>query len=258
MRRPLAESRFDTLGLMNTASGHYAHHLGPVYSWMVGDLEAASDRATAELDALGLPRQACGVAVDLGAGFGLHALPLARRGYSVTAIDSCQTLLDELQRRTAEIAVHAVAGDILDFRKYVSKPVDVILCMGDTLTHLPERDSVEHLLADVAVSLSRGGLFAATFRDYVSAPLHGDRRFIPVRSDENRILTCFLEYGEHTVTVHDLLHERANGQWQQRVSSYRKLRLKPEWVAAKLVERGLQVRTGAAAAGMTRVVATKG
>jgi SAM-dependent methyltransferase len=258
MRHPLADSYFGTLRLMTTSSEHYAHHLGPVYSWMAGDLEAASERATAELDALGLPRETHGVAVDLGAGFGLHALPLARRGYSVTAIDSCQTLVGELQRRTAGMRVNAVAADILDFPKYVSKPVEVILCMGDTLTHLPERDSVQHLFSDVAVSLTLGGLFVATFRDYVSAPLQGDRRFIPVRSDENRILTCFLEYGEDTVTVHDLLHQRTNGQWQQRVSSYRKLRLHPEWVAAQLAARGLKVRTGAGPSGMTMVAATKG
>ena len=252
-----AESRFRYVALMSTATEHYAHHLGPVYSWMAGDLEAASARATAELDGLGLPKEAHGAALDLGAGFGLHALPLARRGYSVTAIDGCETLVGELQRRTAGMAVNAVADDILDFRKHVSKPVEVILCMGDTLTHLPNRASVEHLFADVAPSLTNRGLFVATFRDYVSAPLQGDCRFIPVRSDENRILTCFLEYGDETVTVHDLLHERANGQWQQRVSSYRKLRLQPEWVVAKLGERGLKVRTGAGPGGMTMVVATK-
>jgi SAM-dependent methyltransferase len=243
---------------MRTTTEHYAHHLGPVYAWMVGDLEAASARASAELDALGLHWEGHGAAVDLGAGLGLHALPLARRGFTVTAIDNCQTLVGELQDRAAGMPINAVVGDILDFRKYVTKPVEVILCMGDTLTHLPERDSVEHLFADVAASLASGGLFVATFRDYVSAPLQGDRRFIPVRSDENRILTCFLEYGEDTVTVHDLLHERANGQWQQRVSSYRKLRLQPQWVAAKLAERGLKVRTGAGPSGMTVVAATQG
>lgn len=243
---------------MSTATEHYAHHLGPVYCWMVGDLEAASARATSELDALGLPKHAHGVAVDLGAGFGLHTVPLARRGYSVVAIDSCQSLVCELQRRAVGMPVNAVAGDILDFTKYVSKPVEVILCMGDTLTHLPERDSVQHLFADVASLLTMGGLFVATFRDYVSAPLQGDRRFIPVRSDDDRILTCFLEYGEETVTVHDLLHERVNGQWQQRVSSYSKLRLLPEWVAARLGELGLKVRTGNGPAGMAMVIATKG
>jgi 2-polyprenyl-3-methyl-5-hydroxy-6-metoxy-1,4-benzoquinol methylase len=73
---------------METATDHYVKHLGPVYCWMVGDLQTASVRAVSELDALGLPREARGSAVDLGAGFGLYALPLARRGYNVTAIDS--------------------------------------------------------------------------------------------------------------------------------------------------------------------------
>jgi SAM-dependent methyltransferase len=242
---------------MSTASEHYAHHLGPVYSWMAGDLEAASTRAIAELDALGLPREASGTAVDLGAGFGLHALPLARRGYSVIAIDSCKALLKELQQRAAGMPISAINGDVLEFRQHVSKPAEVILCMGDTLTHLPERSSVEHVLKDVAASLVHGGLFVTTFRDYVSAPLQGDRRFIPVRSDENRIMTCFLEYAQDSVKVHDLLHERVSGQWQQRVSSYSKLRLAPEWVTTKLVEQGLKVRASAGAAGMTMLVATK-
>jgi hypothetical protein len=188
----------------------------------------------------------------------LHTLPLARRGFTVTAIARRETLVGELQGRAAGMPINTVAGDIRDFRKYVTKPVGIILCMGDTLTHLPARDSVEHLFADVAASLTPGGLFVATFRDYVSAPLQGERRFIPVRSDENRIMTCFLEYGEETVTVHDLLHERAHGRWEQRVSSYRKLRLQPEWVAAKLADRQLKVRTGAGPAGMALVAATKG
>jgi SAM-dependent methyltransferase len=221
---------------------------------MVGDLHAASVRAVDELDALGLPREARGIAVDLGAGFGLYALPLAQRGYQVTAIDSCRILLDELQLRAQGLPITALARDILDFDKLVAPPVDVVLCMGDTLTHLPDPGCVEHLLSCVARSLTRGGMFAATFRDYVSAPLQGDRRFIPVRSDENRILTCFLEYAGDTVTVHDLLHERHDGRWRQRVSSYPKLRLHPEWVTAKLAAQGLTTRVGPGPAGMVCVV----
>jgi 2-polyprenyl-3-methyl-5-hydroxy-6-metoxy-1,4-benzoquinol methylase len=148
--------------LMSTATEHYAHHLGPVYSWMAGNLEVASARAIAELDALGLPALAHGAAIDLGAGFDLHSLPLARRGFTVTAIDSCQTLINELQGRAVGMPIDPVVADILDFRKYASKPVEVILCMGDTLTHLPERASVEHLLADVAASLTRTGYSLAS------------------------------------------------------------------------------------------------
>ena len=88
---------------MTTSATHYETHLGPVYSWMLGDLDAAFARSAAEIEALPLPA-ARGVAVDLGAGLGLHALPLAQRGFEVVAIDNCQVLLDELQSRRGSLA----------------------------------------------------------------------------------------------------------------------------------------------------------
>jgi hypothetical protein len=99
---------------------------------------------------------------------------------------------------------------------------------------LPDLACIEALLAPVAAALTKGGIFAATFRDYVAAPLESERRFILVRGDAQRILTCFLEYGEQQVTVYDLLHERESAGWQQRVSSDPKLRLDPQWVVSKL------------------------
>ena len=64
--------------------------------------------------------------------------------------------------------------------------------------------------------------------------LTGTARFLPVRADDQRILTCFLEYGPSHVTVHDLLHEReAGGAWRLQTSAYRKLRLSPGWVAGR-------------------------
>ena len=94
----------------------------------------------------------------------------------------------------------------------------------------------------MAASLARGGVFAATFRDYATSNLEGERRFILVRADADRILTCFLEYGDHQVMVNDLLHEKADGQWRQTISSYPKLRLAPEWVASRLRELGFDVK----------------
>ena len=87
--------------------------------------------------------------------------------------------------------------------------------MGDTLTHLPTLSAVDSLLAAVAAALPRGGVFATTFRDYATSKLEGDQRFILVRADADRILTCFLEYGDHQVIVHDLLHEKEDGRWRQ-------------------------------------------
>jgi 2-polyprenyl-3-methyl-5-hydroxy-6-metoxy-1,4-benzoquinol methylase len=244
-------------GHMQNAQQHYETHLGPVYSWMIGDIDAAFERSAAELDALHLPRSRGGAALDLGAGFGLHALALARRGYAVTAVDSSALLLDELRAHAKDLPVRAIHADIVAFGAHVERPLDVILCMGDTLTHLPELALVDTLLTHAAAALAPRGVFTTTFRDYASAPLSGAQRFIPVRSDAARILTCFLEYGKDHVTVYDLLHERKDGRWLQRVSSYPKLRLDPQWVVAKLTALGLAVQRDVGSAGLVRIRAVR-
>lgn len=241
---------------MASVAEHYEAHLAPVYLWMAGGFEAAVARGESEIDAI-LPDLAPGwTGVDLGAGFGMHAIPLARRGCSTIALDTSAHLLDELRRRAEGLPVRSIEGDLLSFPRYLDSKADVILCMGDTLTHLPDRQSVESLFSLASDGLRPGGRFIMTFRDYTAA-LEGPRRFIPVRSDDDRILTCFLEYAADHVDVHDVLHERDGPQWKLRVSSYRKLRLSPEWVSAALEKKGLAVRGESGLAGMVRIVATK-
>jgi predicted RNA methylase len=239
---------------MPSVSEHYESHLAPIYVWMAGGKDAAITRGQAEVNAVCPPPPQSQWAVDLGAGFGMHAIPLADMGYSVLAIDSSATLLDALHGHIGDRPIKTVRDDLPCFRKHLDGQAFLIVCMGDTLTHLPDRQSVEQLFADVAAALERGGTFIATFRDY-STPLIGLKRFIPVRSDADRILTCFLEYDALAVTVHDILHERDGSDWRLRVSAYRKLRLSPEWVTSALAAKGLHVRTEPGLAGMTRLIA---
>ena len=174
---------------MVTVEAHYANHLARIYLWMAGGMQAALTAGAADL-APWLP--GTGLAVDLGAGFGMHSIPLARAGYHVVAIDSSAALLQVLRDHSEGLPLRTVESDLRDFRTAVTQPADLIVCMGDTLTHLESRDEVERLCGQITRSLKPTGTFVATFRDY-SAPLTGDRRFIPVRGDSERILTCFLE-----------------------------------------------------------------
>jgi len=241
---------------MVTVEEHYANHLAPVYLWMAGGMEGSLARGAAEIDAVCPPPPKGCLAVDLGAGFGMHAIPLARRGYSVLAVDSSPVLLDLLRGKAENLPIRVVKDDLSVFQKHLDTKVDFVLCMGDTLTHLPDPQSVEKLFSVVAESLKPGGQFVVTFRDYTS-PLIGEKRFIPVRSDDDRILTCFLEYSPGYVTVHDMLHERDGSVWKLCVSAYRKLRLSPEWVSGVLQSKGFSVRAEPGLAGMIRVVAAK-
>jgi SAM-dependent methyltransferase len=241
---------------MPSVTEHYESHLAPIYVWMAGGSEAAMARGRAEVEAT-CPRPSPSQwAVDLGAGFGMHAVPLAESGYSVLAIDSSSTLLDFIKNYVCAERISTIQDDLLSFKKHLNTPAALFVCMGDTLTHLPDRQSIEQLFAEVADALMPGGMFLITFRDY-STPLVGMKRFIPVRSDSERILTCFLEYEDDAVVVHDILHERHGAGWRQRVSAYRKLRLPPQWVALALETAGLQVKQEQGLAGMVRLVAKR-
>lgn len=241
---------------MTTCTDHYAHHLAPVYLWMAGGPQAALQAGRAEIEALALPLGPGSSVVDLGAGFGMHAIPLAQAGASVVAIDSSPLLLRTLDELRGGAPVRGVCDDLLTFPVHLTEPPDAILCMGDTLTHLPDAGAVASLVRSAAAMLDRGGAFVVSLRDY-SEPLLGDQRFIPVRSDDMRLLTCFLEYEATSVLVHDIVHERTDDGWTTRVSRYRKLRLKTAELLALMESTGFEVKREAGVRGLVRVVATR-
>ena len=238
---------------MPSVTEHYKELLAPIYSWMVGGADAAFTAGRSELAHVLRPGR---FAIDLGAGFGMHTVPLARAGWRVLAIDSSPALLRQLAEFVESLAVDAHCDDLLRFAEHLEtdERADLILCMGDTLTHLESLDAVAALSRSVAARLEPAGRFVATFRDYTRLP-SGDARFIPVRADENRILTCFLEDCDGFVKVHDVLHERTAGAWTTRVSSYRKLRLAPEAVRQTFESVGLRASIEPGPRGMARLVA---
>ena len=238
---------------MSSVAEHYAKLLAPVYAWMAGGTDAAFAIGESDLaPVVGKP----GLAVDLGAGFGMHSVPLARAGWRVVAIDSSPILLDQLAAAAAGLPIVTHCGDLLDFADALAagERPDLMLCMGDTLTHLESLDQVAALCRRVASQLSASGRFLATFRDYTRLP-SGNARFIPVRADEHRVLTCFLEEFDDYVQVHDVLHERAADTWTTNVSSYRKLRLAPDALRQMFSAAGLRAVIEPGPRGMVRLIA---
>lgn len=236
---------------MTTVTDHYESLLAPMYLWMAGGFEHAV--ALGREDIAGHVGNG-GVAVDLGAGFGMHAIPLARAGYVVLAIDSSALLIGQLQKHAAGLDVRAVVGDMLSFGEHLSDQADLVICMGDTLTHLQSELFVLTLLRRVADALRPGGTFLATFRDYTRLP-EGTARFIPVRGDDTRILTCFLETQADRVLVHDILHERSGEAWSMRVSAYPKLRLAPMDVCEMARSAGMTCTYAPGPRGMVKLIA---
>lgn len=241
---------------MTSTQEHYKYHLGPIYSWSLGGVETSIAQGRKELEALGIDSSSAGTAIDLGAGFGAHSIPLAENGYNVLAIDTCSSLISELRQHSASLPIRVIQDDLHSFPDFIKEKVDLILCMGDTLTHLANKKAVAELINTLSENIIPGGYFIATFRDYSEA-LVSENRFIPVQSDEQRILTCFLEYSYSHVIVHDILHERHHSHWSMSVSQYKKLRIDPGWMANVLNKYGFSVHMEQGLSRMIRLVAQR-
>ncbi|WP_246101037.1 class I SAM-dependent methyltransferase [Streptomyces cyaneus] len=255
---------------VDQAVDHYDRFLAEHYTWMLGgDLDALAAAQRASLSGWGVTPDAAAcpaagsLAVDLGCGPGHASLALAGLGFdSVLAVDLSRPLLSELAAHAARVpAVRVVRADVRSALRELVRPgsVGAVVCLGDTLTHLPTRGDVAALFADVAAALAPGGTAVFAYRD-LTVPLTGTDRFLPVRATEDRIMTCFLEYpddyDDYTVVVHDLIHTRVapDADWTLSARSYRKLRLAHRWVVEQLGTAGLRVRHEESGPGGMRTV----
>ncbi len=92
--------------------------------------------------------------LDVGAGTGRVAIPLARAGHAVTALDNDAVLLEELSRR-ANGLVSTVVADAADFT--LAAPVSLIIVPMQTIQLLPDRSG---FFASARRSLVAGGRVA--------------------------------------------------------------------------------------------------
>lgn len=231
--------------MISNVSQHYDSLLAEHYDWMFGvPFEAKAVEQRKLLEEAGVRPLSDGFAIDLGCGSGFQSVALNNLGYQVLALDSNEKLLGDLIERSRARAIRAIRGDIRELSSFVNHAsADLVVCMGDTLTHLSHRKEVSKLFYSVANILKPSGLFVITYRDLAANELVGLDRFLPVRSDETRIMTCFLEYeGPDTGVVNDLIYVRSHdGQWGLNKSAYRKLRLAITWVRDELAAAGMSI-----------------
>jgi 2-polyprenyl-3-methyl-5-hydroxy-6-metoxy-1,4-benzoquinol methylase len=224
-----------------TVKEHYDNHLGNFYFWYTGDFDKNKNDFKAFCIENEIIPFKSGYAIDLGAGNGIQTMALAESGFKVKAIDFNNQLIDELKSKIDGYPIEVINDDIRFIGRYSKPQPELIVCCGDTLPHLDSKAEVQKLIHDSLDCLIPHGKLILTFRDY-STELQDTSRFIPVKSDSQKILTCFLEYSAEKIRVTDLLHELENGIWVQKVSSYYKTRITKELILGYLKNSGFRIK----------------
>lgn len=113
---------------------------------------AGAQQVEALLELAGDPGRAV---LDLGAGPGRHALPLARSGYNVTAVDTSRLLLDRLAAHADGLAIDIVEQDMRHFRR--PGHFDLALLMWTSFGYFDHPEDHLRVLRNVRASLAPGG-----------------------------------------------------------------------------------------------------
>ena len=225
---------------MTTVRKHYDKHLAKYYAWMFGGLDKNIEENRKFFVGHKIHPIRSGLAFDLGAGCGFQSVPLAELGFRVVAMDLSAKLLRQLKENANKLAIETICDDLSNFTEYDRGNIELVVCMGDTLAHLNAFKNVQALLDKVHAALECRGRLILSFRN-TTQELVGLDRFIPVRSDDTTIFTCFLEFEKDTIIVHDMVYEKMNTQWALKKSVYRKLRIAPDWVQNYLHRIGFTI-----------------
>jgi SAM-dependent methyltransferase len=128
------------------------------------DLDVGEDPGDLDLY-LALADRADGPILELAAGTGRLAVPLAQRGYRVTAVDLDQATLDRARRRAAAAALEDgrlefVEADLVELRLPDAGRYALAFIALNSVMLLPSRDAQRAAFATLAAHLAAGGIAA--------------------------------------------------------------------------------------------------
>lgn len=87
--------------------------------------------------------------------------------------------------------------------------------------------------------------------------MKGTERFIPVKSDTDKVFTCFLKYHNDYLDVYDIINEWENDKWVQKISSYKKIRISEEQIKKILNSSGFKINYFNKDKGLITIIGSK-
>ena len=103
--------------------------------------------------------------LDVACGTGLHAALMSEMGAQVTAMDISPDMIREAETRRPHPNIQYA---VCDMRAVCGGPWDLALCLGNSLSLLPEPEDLRQTFDAIAVALAPHGLFLLQVLNYQS------------------------------------------------------------------------------------------
>ncbi len=108
--------------------------------------------------------------LDCACGIGTQAIGIAALSYDVTASDISDNELAEARARADAkgVTIRFEHADFCALSETFSEQFDIVIAMDNALPHMLTREALESAVRSIAGRTARGGIFAASIRDYDS------------------------------------------------------------------------------------------
>ena len=140
------------------------------YHHVYADWELAIERQSRVLDRLIQCESSANdpLVLDCSCGIGTQAIGLARRGYEVLASDLSSKAIARAKSEAASrrLNIRFAVADVRELECAFDQKCDVVISCDNSLSHLLTGEDLTLALRSIRRTLTGGGLFIASIRDY--------------------------------------------------------------------------------------------
>jgi glycine/sarcosine N-methyltransferase len=165
--------------------------------------------------------------LDAACGTGMHAIELARMGYETSGADLSARMIDRAIENAQQAGVEvdfAVAGFGELARSFSG--FDALLCLGNSLPHVSDKEALLSALRDFSGCLRPGGLLLIQNRNFDLVLERGERWMSPeaYRMGEREwLFVRFYDFDQDGLITFNMITLKREGgsSWEQKVGSTR-------------------------------------
>jgi glycine/sarcosine N-methyltransferase len=191
--------------------------------------------------------------LDLGAGTGRHSLALAQEGFEVVGVEpfppflkiariQAQILQEKLIAESRKPKIEFIPAEFSNLLKKVKKRFDALICLGNTLAHLPNLSALKKSCRDFFNLLLTKGIVVIQIIDAEAIPLN-EYKYMPVRNWEEQgkekiILRKYTRIAQDSFALSAIKLEKEMNGWKLEETSQKLLAINKKELTQALKQAG--------------------